>query len=35
LLHLDPEAGRLTVARVLHVRMDLDRHLPPFPEENA
>lgn len=29
LIHVDPEAGRLTVARVLHVRMDVERHLPP------
>jgi plasmid stabilization system protein ParE len=28
ILHLDPGADRLTVARVLHVRMDIERHLP-------
>jgi plasmid stabilization system protein ParE len=28
ILHLDPAADRLTVARVLHVAMDLERHLP-------
>ena len=27
-LHLDPQAGRLTVTRILHVRMDIERHLP-------
>lgn len=27
-LHVDETAGRLTVARVLHVAMDLERHLP-------
>lgn len=28
ILHLDPEADRLTVARILHVKMDIERHLP-------
>jgi plasmid stabilization system protein ParE len=28
ILHVDPAAGRVTVARILHVSMDLDRHLP-------
>ena len=31
ILHLDPDAQRLTVARVLHARMDVERHLPPEP----
>ncbi len=28
ILEVDPEAGRVTVARVLHTVMDLERHLP-------
>jgi plasmid stabilization system protein ParE len=28
ILHVDLDAGRLTVARILHVRMDIERHLP-------
>lgn len=28
ILHLDPDAGRITVARVLHSAMDIERHLP-------
>ncbi len=28
LFHLEPDVDRLTVARVLHVRMDIERHLP-------
>ena len=32
-LHVDAGAGRVTVARILHVRMDIERHLPP-PEED-
>jgi plasmid stabilization system protein ParE len=31
ILHDDPGAGRVTVARILHVRMDVDRHLPAAP----
>jgi plasmid stabilization system protein ParE len=31
ILHVDPGAGRVTVARILHVRMDIDRHLPAAP----
>ena len=29
ILHIDREADRLTVARILHAAMDIDRHLPP------
>lgn len=29
ILHVDEAADRLTVARVLHSAMDLERHLPP------
>ena len=29
IVHVDEAAQRLTVARVLHVAMDLERHLPP------
>ncbi len=28
ILHIDPAAGRVTIARVLHVAMDIERHLP-------
>jgi plasmid stabilization system protein ParE len=28
LLIVDPDAGRVTIARVLHERMDIERHLP-------
>lgn len=28
ILHVDPDAQRVTVARVLHVAMDIERHLP-------
>jgi len=28
ILHVDPERGRVTVARVLHTAMDIERHLP-------
>ena len=27
-LHVDPQEQRVTVARVLHVAMDIERHLP-------
>ena len=35
ILHVDPEAGRLTVARILHVRMDIERHLPRADDDEA
>jgi plasmid stabilization system protein ParE len=35
ILHVDPGAGRLTVARVLHVRMDVERHLPRAVDDQA
>jgi plasmid stabilization system protein ParE len=28
IVHVDAEAGRLTIAHVLHVAMDIERHLP-------
>jgi toxin ParE1/3/4 len=28
IVHVDAEVGRVTVARVLHVAMDIERHLP-------
>jgi plasmid stabilization system protein ParE len=28
ILHIDPQAQRVTIARVLHVAMDIERHLP-------
>lgn len=28
ILHVDPERGRVTVARFLHTAMDIERHLP-------
>lgn len=28
ILHVDPAADRLTIARVLHTAMDIERHLP-------
>ena len=28
IVHMDTEADRLTIARVLHVAMDIERHLP-------
>ena len=28
IVHVDEEAGRVTVARILHVAMDIERHLP-------
>lgn len=28
ILHVDAEADRVTIARVLHVAMDIERHLP-------
>jgi plasmid stabilization system protein ParE len=28
ILHVDEDAGSVTVARVLHVAMDIERHLP-------
>ncbi len=28
IVHVDPDAGRVTIARVLHAAMDIDRHLP-------
>lgn len=28
ILHVDPNGQRVTVARVLHVAMDIERHLP-------
>ena len=31
ILHSDPDGDRLTVARVLHTAMDIERHLPPDP----
>jgi plasmid stabilization system protein ParE len=35
ILHVDGDAGRVTVARILHVRMDIERHLPPAGEEET
>jgi plasmid stabilization system protein ParE len=35
ILHVDPDAGRLTVARILHVRMDIERHLPPAGDDET
>jgi plasmid stabilization system protein ParE len=35
ILHVDRAAGRLTVARILHVRMDVERHLPPSDDDEA
>jgi plasmid stabilization system protein ParE len=29
ILHVDPAAGRITVARLLHTAMDIERHLLP------
>jgi plasmid stabilization system protein ParE len=29
ILHVDPRAQRVTVARLLHTAMDIERHLPP------
>jgi toxin ParE1/3/4 len=28
ILHIDPQAQRVTISRVLHVAMDIERHLP-------
>ncbi len=28
ILHVDPQRDQLTVARVLHIAMDIERHLP-------
>jgi plasmid stabilization system protein ParE len=28
IVHIDEDADRLTVARVLHMAMDIERHLP-------
>lgn len=28
ILHVDPAARRVTIARILHVAMDIERHLP-------
>ncbi len=35
LVHFDPKADRLTVARALHIRMDVERHLPPAGTETT
>lgn len=35
ILHVDPAADRLTVARVLHVRMDIERHLPKSDDDDG
>jgi plasmid stabilization system protein ParE len=35
ILHVDPAIGRLTVARILHVRMDVERHLPRAEDDEA
>lgn len=32
ILTVDPPRNRVTVARILHLAMDLDRHLPPDPD---
>jgi plasmid stabilization system protein ParE len=34
ILHVDPGQQRVTVARVLHVAMDIQRHLPPEEERS-
>jgi plasmid stabilization system protein ParE len=35
ILHVDRDAGRLTIARILHVRMEIERHLPPAGDDEA
>jgi toxin ParE1/3/4 len=35
IFHLDVEADLLTVARILHARMDIERHLPPLADDEG